>query len=417
MNKVGLTQNGKFYYGWLLMIVGFILMSLAYTGSISITSVFVVPVTEAFDIDRGTFLLYQTILTLTAVVVTAYFGKRMAKGKLKRIVVISGIIAAIGYLLFAAAKSVYWFYFGALFVGVGFTNCTVLPMSIILNNWFGGKVRGTVMGFCFVGSGVGGLVLLPVLNSVITSSGWRFGYIALSCMFGIVALLSLLFLVKTPEERGFTRMGETEEEAQAVEGASGMTIQEAVKTPMFWLILATATLMVFGSSAILFNSAPFFIECGFSTEKAAMIASFNLGMLAVGKIFIGFLSDRFGTKFASILSGAVFGLGFLSLALMPMNPSVFVFGAVIGYGIGGGGITVCPPLLINALFGEKDYGNIVAAMNMATNLGGAIGGTLAGVIYDITGSYVAFWSIAAAMMVIVVVFRIICFQLRKKYTY
>ena len=102
----------------------------------------------------------------------------------------------------------------------------------------------------------------------------------------------------------------------------GMNIKEAIKTPMFWLILATATLMVFGSSAILFNSAPFFIECGFSTQKAALVASFNLGMLAVGKIFIGFISDKLGTKFGSILSGAIFGLGFLSLALMPMNPNV-----------------------------------------------------------------------------------------------
>lgn len=417
MNKVGLTQNGKFYYGWVLMVIGFILMSLAYTGSISITSVFVIPVTEHFGIDRGAFLLYQTILTLTAILVTAYFGKRMARGRLKLIVVISALVAVIGYLIFASAKSLYWFYFGALFIGVGFTNCTVLPMSIVLNNWFGGKVRGTVMGFCFVGSGIGGLILLPILNAVITDSGWRTGYVILSCMFGVVALLALLFLVKTPEERGFVRMGETAAETKALEESTGMTIREALKTPMLWLILPTATLMVFGSSAMLFNSAPFFIECGFSTQKAALVASFNLGMLALGKIFIGYISDRLGTRFGAILSGAVFGLAFLSLALMPLNPGVFVFGAVICYGIGGGGITVCPPLLVNALFGEKDYGNIVAAMNMATNLGGAIGGTVAGLIFDITGSYVTFWGIAASMMVLVVIFRVICFRLRKKYDY
>lgn len=417
MNKVGLKQNGKFYYGWILMLVGFILMSLAYTGTLSVTSVFVVPVTEHFQIDRGAFLLYQTILTLSTVVLSAYFGKKMTKGRLKLIVVISALVAAGGYLIFSGAKSVYWFYLGAIFISFGFTNCTVLPMSIVLNNWFGGKIRGTVMGFCFVGSGVGGLVLIPILNSVITNSGWRTGYLTLACMFGIVALIALIFMVKTPEERGFTRMGETAQETKAIENATGMTIKEALKTPMLWLILATATLMVFGSSAILFNSAPFFMECGFNTQKAAMVASFNLGMLAIGKILIGLICDKLGTKFGSILSGAIFGLGFISLALMPLNPNVFVFGAVICYGIGGGGITVCPPLLINALFGEKDYGNIVAAMNMATNLGGALGGTIAGVIYDITGSYVAFWSIAATMMAVVVIFRIIAFKLRKKYTY
>ncbi|MCB6367432.1 hypothetical protein LI291_14755, partial [Intestinibacillus massiliensis] len=78
MNKVGLRQNGRFYYGWVLMIVGFLMMSIAYTGCISITSVFVIPVTEAFGVDRGSFLLYQTILLLVSIGVTAYYGKRMA---------------------------------------------------------------------------------------------------------------------------------------------------------------------------------------------------------------------------------------------------------------------------------------------------------------------------------------------------
>ena len=149
MNDVGLKQNGRLYYGWVLMIVGFLIMSVAYTGCISITSVFVIPVTEAFGIERSSFLLYQTILTLTAVVVTAYFGKRMAKGNLKLIVVVSALIAAGGYVLFAMAKALYWFYIGSVLIGVGFSNCTVLSLSIVLNNWFGGKIRGTAMGVCW----------------------------------------------------------------------------------------------------------------------------------------------------------------------------------------------------------------------------------------------------------------------------
>ncbi len=419
MNKVGLRQNGRFYYGWVLMIVGFLMMSIAYTGCISITSVFVISVTEAFGVDRGSFLLYQTILLLVSIGVTAYYGKRMAKGNVKRIVVISALVAAAGYVIFAMAKSLYMFYFGAIFLGVGFSNCTVLPLSIILNNWFGGKVRGTAMGFCFVGSGVGGLVILPLLNSVISGSGWRTGYLVLAVLFGVVAAMSLIFLVKTPEQRGFVRMGETlaETQKESTGEAKGMVIREALKTPMFWMIAASATLTTFGSTAILFNSTPFFIDCGFSVEKAALIASFNLGMIAIGKILIGFLCDKFGTKFGSIFSAVIFGLQFVCLALMTINPVVFVFGAVICYGIGGGGITVCPPLLVNALFGEKDYGNIAAGMNMATNFGGTFGGTLAAVIFDVTGSYVAFWCMAVGSMAIVVILRLICFKLRKKYTY
>lgn len=416
MNNVGLKQNGRFYYGWIMMIAGFLMMLLAYVGSVSITSVFVIPVTEGLGIDRAQFVLYQTILTVCSVIVTAYFGKRMAKGNLRLIVLLSALCSVGGYLLLANAHNLYWLYAGAILLGVGFSNCTVLPVSIVVNNWFGGKIRGTVMGTAFIGSGLGGLLLLPVLNAIIESSGWRMGYYTLAVIFAVVALISLI-LVKRPEDKGFVRMGEMEGETSIDSEKKGMMIKEAMKTPMFWLIASTATLTVFGSSAILFNSAPFFTEVGFTPEKAAMIASFNLGMLAVGKVVIGFISDKLGTKFGSVFAALVFGLQFVFLALMPMNPTVFVWGAVICYGIGGGGITVCPPLLVNALFGEKDYGNIVAAMNMATNLGGAFGGTIAAAVYDLTGSYIAFWWMAAVAMGLVMIIRLICFQLRKKYNY
>lgn len=417
MNKVGLKQNGRFYYGWVMMVVGFLMMLFAYVGSISITSVFVIPVTEGLGVDRAQFVMYQTILTVCSVIVTAYFGKRMAQGNIKLIMVISALCSVAGYVILANAGSISWFYVGAVLLGVGFSNCTVLPVSIIINNWFGGKIRGTVMGFTFIGSGLGGLILLPVLNAVIQSSGWRMGYYTLAALFVLVALISLFTIVKKPEQKGFSRMGEMEGESSVEEEKTGMLMKEALKTPMFWLVASTATLTVFGSSAILFNSAPFFIEVGFSAEKAAMIASFNLGMLAVGKVVIGFLSDRLGTKFGSVFAALIFGLQFVCLALMPLNPGLFVWGAVICYGIGGGGITVCPPLLVNALFGEKDYGNIVAAMNMATNLGGAFGGMIAAAVYDITGSYIVFWWMAAVAMGLVMVIRIICFQMRKKYNY
>ena len=417
MNKVGLKQNGRFYYGWVMMVVGFLMMLFAYVGSISITSVFVIPVTEGLGVDRAQFVMYQTILTVCSVIVTAYFGKRMAQGNIKLIMVISALCSVAGYVILANAGSISWFYVGAVLLGVGFSNCTVLPVSIIINNWFGGKIRGTVRGFTFIGSGLGGLILLPVLNAVIQSSGWRMGYYTLAALFVLVALISLFTIVKKPEQKGFSRMGEMEGESSVEEEKTGMLMKEALKTPMFWLVASTATLTVFGSSAILFNSAPFFIEVGFSAEKAAMIASFNLGMLAVGKVVIGFLSDRLGTKFGSVFAALIFGLQFVCLALMPLNPGLFVWGAVICYGIGGGGITVCPPLLVNALFGEKDYGNIVAAMNMATNLGGAFGGMIAAAVYDITGSYIVFWWMAAVAMGLVMVIRIICFQMRKKYNY
>ena len=116
-----------------------------------------------------------------------------------------------------------------------------------------------------------------------------------------------------------------------------------------------------------------------------------------------------------VFSSLVFAASFAFLFIMPLSPALLVYGAILCYGVGGGGITVCPPLLVNSLFGEKDYGNIIAVLTMATNIGGAFGGMLAATIYDKTGSYSTFWLIATMGLVLSALFRIISFRMKRRY--
>lgn len=414
-NKISLKQNGRFYYGWVLVFVGFIMMLLGYVSYISVTSVFVVPVTKELHVDRADFVFYQTILCLSCVAAAAFYGKRMAKGNIKRMMAFWAILSAAAFFGFSKATVLWQFYLLAVILGIGFACVTTMPVSIILNNWFEGKVKGTAMGFTFIGSGIGGLILIPILNFVITSYGWRAGYLTLALFFLVIITPCILFLiVKTPEEKGFVRMGQTAEEKSIAE-ADGLVLKDALKTPMLWLISISVIIFVFASSGIMFNSTPYFLQCGFSPAKAATFAALNVGALAIGKPLIGLLCDKFGTKFGSVFSSLVFAASFAFLFIMPLSPALLVYGAILCYGVGGGGITVCPPLLVNSLFGEKDYGNIIAVLTMATNIGGAFGGMLAATIYDKTGSYSTFWLIATMGLVLSALFRIISFRMKRRY--
>lgn len=413
--KKYLFQNGKFYYGWIIVMIGLFMMLLGYVSLVSVTSVFVIPVTEALGIDRATFVLYQTIVQLSSVAAAAYYGKRMAKGNIKKIMAICAIASGIAYIAFGLATNVWFFYIFGIVLGIGFACVTTMPLSILINNWFGGKIKGTAMGMSFIGSGLGGIILIPLLNSIITAFNWRMAYFLLAAFFLlIITPIILLFVVKTPEEKGFTRMGQNEGEKDASE-AEGLTFKEAVKTPTLWMVALSITIFTVSSGAILFNAAPYYIESGFSTAQAATFASFNIGCLAIGKIVIGILSDRLGTAFGAVFSCAVFTGCFFFLYLLPLNPNLFIIGVILCYGIGGGGITVCPPLMVNALFGEKDYGNIIAIFTMANNFGGAFGGTIAALVYDMTGSYRTFWVFATLSLLVSVTLRVVSFCIRKRY--
>lgn len=407
------TKRSGFYYGWVIVAVCFLLMTFAYVSFVSTTSVYVIPVTEAFGIERAQFVLYATIMSLTTVVITSFMGKIMADKNIKVIMMISAFIGAAGFFIFSQAQGVMYFYLGALLLGVGFGNTTTLPVSLLINNWFGGKIKGTAMGVAFIGSGVGGMIMTPLLSHVIQASGWRHAYVCQAIIMIVLIPIIGIFVVKTPEEKGMIRLGETEDEKEEDKEKSGVTFEEAKRSPILYILLVSIVLVIFGSSAVLANSVAFFQECGYTATQAAGFASAALGSLIVGKPIVGFLCDKFGIKINAVLSCVVFALGFLFLTMMHHMPSL-VYGYVICYCIGGAAITVCPPLMVNGLFGEKDYGTLVGLVTMATSIGGAFGGMIAAKVYDMTGSYVTFWIIACIAMLAAGLMRGTCFRMKEK---
>lgn len=417
-DKISFKQDGRFFFGWLVVLLGFLLMLFAYVGFVSLTSVFAIPVTESLGFERGDWMTYLTILSLACVVASPLWGKIMGKGNIKLYIVISCLCGVVGYVGFSMAKSLMTFYLFAIILGIGFAGTAPMPVSILINNWFGGKIRGTATGLAFIGSGLGGMILSPILNAVIASSGWRMGYIVLAAVYLVILVPCTLILgVKKPEDKGFTRMGEVEEEK--IEDGSqvkrGMDLSEAKKTPELWLALLTCVLVVFGSSALLANSVGFFVECGIDAMKAASFHGLMLGSLLIGKPVAGMFIDKTGIKVGSVVTTLVFACTFVALYFMPSAPGMLVYVVILCYCLGGPSITVVPPLLINGMFGEKDYGTLVGMANMATSIGGAFGGMIAAKVYDATGSYTSFWAVAIIGIVIAALARWVCFVINKKH--
>lgn len=391
-------------------------MLFAYVGFVSLTSVFAIPVTEDLGFERGDWMTYLTLLSLTCVIASPILGKIMAKGNMKLWLVISCACGIIGYVGFSMANSLMTFYIFALILGIGFAGTAPMPVSIIINNWFGGKIKGTATGIAFIGSGLGGMILSPVLNAVIASSGWRMGYLVLAAVYLVILIpCCIVFGAKTPESKGFVRMGEVEEE-KVDTGAEkrGISLSEAKKTPELWLALLSCVLVVFASSALLANSVGFFVECGIDSAKAASLHGLMLGSLLLGKPVIGAFIDKTGIKAGAVVSTVIFACTFITLFVMPSSPSVLVYVVILCYCLGGPSITVVPPLLINGMFGEKDYGTLVGMANMATSIGGAFGGMIAAKIFDATGTYTSFWAVATIGVLVAAVVRLICFVINKK---
>ncbi|MDR3295075.1 MAG: MFS transporter [Clostridiales Family XIII bacterium] len=415
--KIQLKQDGRFFFGWWVVFLGFLLMTFGYVGYVSLTSVFAAPVLAELQIDRSVFMLYMTILACACLIASPFIGRFMMKGNMKLYMVIASVLGFLGYFGFSRSSEPWHFYLFAILLGLGYAGTAPMPVSLIINQWFGGKIRGTATGLAFIGSGLGGMILTPVLNAVITNFGWRTSYVVLGLIFIVILIPATLLLAeKLPEKKGFRRMGETQGETSAVTEKKGMSMNEAKNTPAFWLAFISGILVVLASSALLANSVLFFIDNGVDPAKAAGWAGLILGSLIVGKPLIGFIVDRLGIRFGAPLATFLFALTFVALFLTPaLGPGVAIVMIVLFYGLGGPAITIIPPLLVNGLFSEKDYGTIVGIMNTATSVGGAFGGMVAAKVFDVTGSYSSFWLVAAIGVAVAAVLRIICFKVQAKY--
>lgn len=412
MKEIQFKQNGRFFYGWIVVILGLLLMTFGYVGFVSLTSVFVLPVTENLGFERGDWMTYNVIQALACVICSPLLGRLMGKSGVRFWTAVSCLLGFIGYFGFSRVDSLMGFYLFAVVLGIGFAGTAPMPVSIMINKWFGGKIRGTATGIAFLGSGLGGMVLSPVLNSVIAAHGWRTGYFALGIVFVILMILVLILANDTPESKGFTRMGEDEFEKIEVNAEKrGKNLQEAMRTPEFYFAVISTVLVVLASSAILMNSVAYFVGCGIEAGKAASLHGLMLGSLIVGKPLMGAVTDKFGVKTSAVVTTVIFAATFAALFIMPSAAGILVFLVIACYGLGGPTITIIPPLMVNGLFGDKDYGTLVGIMNMATNIGGAFGGTVAAKVYDITGSYSSFWVVACIAVLCAALCRFIAFKL------
>ncbi|MDR2055223.1 MAG: MFS transporter [Desulfovibrio sp.] len=412
--RIQLLQDGKFYYGYVIVVVGFALMLLAYVVLASATSVFVRPVTEALGINRSTFLVYKSIHSIASILAAPFLGRMAARGQVKKVLLLSSAAAAIGFIGFATAHNIWQIYVFSVLTGIGFIGTCTMPISVLVTSWFGGRIRGTMMGLTFIGSGLGGMAMLPFLTYLISNYGWRAAYFGSAAIFVVVLIPAVaLFIVKSPEEKGFYRMGQTSEEAAVTKEVLGMTYREAKKTPMYWLALLSVICTTVASGAILNNSVPYYRDMGIEPMLAASLAGLQLGLLTLGKITVGPACDRFGIKFGTTASMYLFGLTFAFLYMMQYN-AAFVYAVIICYGVGGGTITLSPSLMINGIFGEKDYGRLVADMTMAVSIGALIAAPTSALVFDMTGTYGGYWMFSTIVVMVGATCRWYAFILHEK---
>jgi len=388
-------RRGCFFYGW--FIVGLLFFISIIDGGFSyIFSAFLKPLSQEFGWTRaetaGAFSLYL----LAAGLVLPLWGWLTDHRGVRLVFLLSALIDGLALLLLSYVHSLAAFYALYLFLGVGLAGIGPTTVGKIISQWFVAK-RGRAMGIALVGTGAGGLVLVPLAGFLIAEFTWRIAYQALAALaLGGMLPLVWFFLIDTPKEQGLVPLGQESdpEGSAAATGEIGQeggdwTLKEALYTPTFWLLGVAFCLGIMAATAINTHQVAFLQDAGLTLEVASTVAGVTLGTSMGGRFTVGWASERIRhlhhiLSFCLVMQAA--GVGLLlylnSLGLWVLALFVPLFG------LGFGGLVVLWPLAVGHDFGLRSFGTIAGVLGtVALSLGGALGPVMAGAIYDRTGSY------------------------------
>lgn len=398
--KVQARAKGLFY-GWIIIAACYLIV---FTVSASYYSfgVFFKPMSGEFGWNRAQTSLAVSINLMIGAFCALLVGKLVDKYKPTYIMLFCSVLASISYILMSRIGGLSQFYIlYGLVLGIAMSANYVIP-SVLINRWFV-KKRGLGLGIVFSAFGMAQMTSPQLAASLIDSVGWRQMYVYIGIILLFITATSALFLRGSPEEMGLLPDGDNGEKS-TLKGESilptdkntaiqGLTVKETLRTPAFWIISVLWLFMAFPFYMIIVHLIPYSTDVGISVVAAASIMT-AAGMANItGRISLGHLSDKFGSKRILLLCFMMIIFGMLLLIRARSLP-VFYLAAVLVTLFLQGGDTVVVRVLAD-LFGIRSLGFIVGATSLAWRIGASSGAYLAGYFFDITGSYAAIFSLAA----------------------
>ena len=410
-----LARRLPFYYGWLVVAVVFVSMAIAVNARTAFSLLYP-PILAEFGWDRAVTAGVFSFGFLVSAFMSPLLGRTMdTRGP--RFVCEIGVLAAGAGLLLATLASAPWHLYLTLgvLVGLGSVALGYSGQSVFLPAWFVRR-RGLAMSIAFSGVGVGSILLLPAMQTMIERFGWRTACVAL----GVLALVLLvplnLLLRRRPEDLGLLPDGDAAPVGTSAAGARrsnvvdpawvaiDWTLARALRTTRFWWLALGYFCGLFAWYLVQVHQTKYLTEVGFSPAQAA----FALGAVSLagvpGQIALGQLSDRIGREPVWTIACVGFVLTYVALLALPAHPTpVLLWTMVLLQGVLGYGMTSVFGAIPAELFEGRHYGSIFGVLSLASIGGGALGPFVAGAIHDATGGYApAFWLAIGASLLSVV---------------
>jgi MFS family permease len=357
------------------------LISLLSFGVRSAFGLFTDPLTRELGFSREVWSIAIALQNIAWGVAQPLAGLVADRHGARRVILVGAALYAAGIVGMVFATTPVQVYVSAgLLAGLGMGGASYITVLAALGRVMPESHRSWALGIGTAAGSLGQFVVVPLVQALIGTAGWRSGAWTMAAAVGLVVLAALLVKGDKP--------------ATPLAGASRTSALQVVKTA---LTHPSYVLLVLGFFVCGFQLA--FITTHFPAYLADKglgggLASWAIGMVGLFNVVGAYMAGVWGGRHSkkNLLSAVYFGRGLVTLLFMlaPLTPAnVLLFGA----GMGLLWLSTAPLTsgLVATFFGTRHMATLFGIVFLSHQVGSFLGVYMGGYLFERTGSYDVVW--------------------------
>ena len=341
----------------------------------------------AIQITFSILIVLQTWLSPLQGYLVDKFGARV-------LIAIGCLLSGLGWISSAYVTSLTGLYLTyGLFCGIG-TGIVYIGIIGLMVRWFPDR-RGFATGMVAAGYGFGAIATTFPIDAMMKSAGYQHTLVVFGIILGLIGAAAALAM-RMPGP------GDVLPVAPIMASKTSVEPKQMLRSRVFWLMFFMMTMMSTGGLMIISQFAAFSRDFGVANVMVFGLAALPLALTVdrltngLTRPFFGWVSDNIGRENTMAIAFLMEAAAVTMMVLFRDNALVFVILSGLVF-FGWGEIFSLFPSTLTDTFGSKYATTTSGFLYMAQGVGSVLGGPLAALLHDQTGSWMPVFTIIIVM--------------------
>ncbi|GGO38268.1 MFS transporter [Deinococcus humi] len=381
------------YYGWVIVAAGTLGVIMTTPGQTVGVSAFLDPIIKELGLSRSLVSTLYLLGTLMGALAMSFVGRAIDRFGPRRIVTVVAALFALACVLMGFVRGPWTLLVGfVLLRGLG-QGALGLVSAHVVNLWFVRR-RGLALGLTGLGAALANGLFPPVIQALIEAHGWRSAYMMLGGLVAVTILpVGAMLFRDRPERYGLIPDSHSAPSGAPLPVEQALTLPQARRTPMFWLLIASGALQSALGTGLIFHHFSLLADAGVTRDTAALVFVPIAAVYATSNLLSGVFLDRFSPRRLIPASLVALTLALLAPLLIHDGPTALAYGGLLGLMQG-----MQSAVSVSAwgyYFGRTHLGAIRGLAFTTSVAGTAFGPLLFALGKDWTGSYASVLLVSA----------------------